>query len=81
MTRIITLDPEAALLSEGTLALIQAIKAFENEVLPKVSTEMKERQGLGSVSEQTKLCRESLEALRERLMLAAAGDEIITRRR
>ena len=81
MTRIITLEPEAASLSDGALALVRAIKTFENDVLPKVSAEMKELRGLGSVSEQTKLCRESLEALRERLMLAAAGDEIVTRRR
>jgi hypothetical protein len=81
MTRIITLDPEAALLSDGALALIKAIKTFEKDVLPKVSAEMKERQGLGGIPLQVKLCRETLESLRERLVLSAAGDEVPIRRR
>ena len=81
MTRIITLDEEAASLSDGALALIKALKTFETDVLSKVSQELRDRQSLGSVADQTKLCREGLESLRERLMLEAAGNVVVTRRR
>ena len=74
MTRIVTLDAEAAALSDGALALIAALKTFENDVLPRVGSETRERQNLVSVVEETKLYRQTLESLRERLMLAAAGE-------
>jgi hypothetical protein len=74
MTRIVTLDPEAAALSDGALTLIKAIKTFENEVLPKAAAATKERHDLEGVADRTKMCRHKLEALREALMLAAAGD-------
>jgi hypothetical protein len=81
MTRVITLAPESAALSEGALALIKAIKTFEKDVLPSVSAEVREREGLAAIAEQTKACRQSLESLREKLMLAAAGNAVLPRRR
>jgi hypothetical protein len=81
MTRIITLDQEAASLSDGALALIKALKSFETDVLANASQALRDRQGLGGLADQTKLYRESLESLRERLMLEAAGDVVVTRRR
>jgi hypothetical protein len=81
MTRIVTLDEEAASLSEGALTLIKALKTFEADVLSKASQDLRNRHGLGSVGDQTKLCREALESLRERLMLEAAGNVVITTRR
>jgi inosine/xanthosine triphosphate pyrophosphatase family protein len=74
MTRIITLDSEAAALSDGALALIEALKTFENDVLSKAGDELTERQNLVSIANDTKLCRQKLESLRERLMLAAAKE-------